>query len=464
MIAILCALLSGAFFYLSTNLGATWWLAWLAPVPVLWLAFGESKGWIVAASAFAALALGATNLLSAYAGVFPWAAFAIIFTLPPFLFALIVLGTRFVTRRVHPLAGMIAFAALWTSWDFAASFGPDGTAASPAYSQVGTPLLIQTASLFGLWSITFLLGFVAAGIALSLQSRKALPAVLAAAVFALNAGFGAWRIAEVPQTPTMRVGLLANDRLADDAFADDRSKALGVIQAYAGAARGLDKPQLIVMPEHLAILRDAWREDARAILQSLADDTGAVVVIGLDRRGDKERSNIAWAFLPRATPLTYTKRRLVPGLERMFTPGSGPLALGGGKAVEICKDMDFQAMLRKDSVEVAPSLMAVPAWDFERDAFAHARMALMRSVENGFAMARAARNGILTLSDAHGRILASRQSGAESGFTTLTGEIPLGVQGGRTLYDRIGDAFACICLILSATLLVLALLRRRVID
>lgn len=473
MTAIVCTLLSGAFFYLSTNLGEVWWLAWLAPVPVLWLAFGGEKNWVVAASAFAGVALGATNLLGAYGAVFPWPVLATIFIVPPALFALIVLGTRLVARRVHPAAGMFAFAALWTTWDFLASFGPDGTAASPAYSQVGAPILIQSAALFGLWSITFLLGFVAAGSALTLRTRKFLPAALALAAFALNAGYGAWRIAQAPQTPTIRAGLVANDRLADAAFADDRDTALAVIRAYAGAAGTLDRPQLIVMPEHLAILRAAWRDDAQKILQGLADATGAIVVIGLDERDGTVRHNIAWVFRPRAgNPLIYEKRRLVPGLERMFTPGTAPLPLGDRKGVEICKDMDFQAMLRADAVAVAPDLMAVPAWDFERDAFGHARMAILRGVENGFAMARAARNGLLSLSDAYGRISAMRASGpgdgfaapGNDGFNTLMGSVPLGSQGGRTLYDRIGDIFAWAALALAATLLILAFVRGRVVS
>ena len=47
MTAIACALLSAIGFYFSIGLGEQWWLAWLAPVPVLWLAFGETKGWQV---------------------------------------------------------------------------------------------------------------------------------------------------------------------------------------------------------------------------------------------------------------------------------------------------------------------------------------------------------------------------------------------------------------------------------
>jgi hypothetical protein len=35
MTAIACALLSAVGFYFSTGLGEQWWLAWIAPVPVL---------------------------------------------------------------------------------------------------------------------------------------------------------------------------------------------------------------------------------------------------------------------------------------------------------------------------------------------------------------------------------------------------------------------------------------------
>ncbi len=47
--------------------------------------------------------------------------------------------------------------------------------------------------------------------------------------------------------------------------------------------------------------------------------------------------------------------------------------------------------------------MLVPAWDFRRDGRLHARMAVVRGVENGFALARSAAMGRLTVSDSHGR-------------------------------------------------------------
>ena len=53
MIATACALLSAAGFYFSLGLGNQWWLAWIAPVPVLWFAFGPAKPWTAFLAAFA---------------------------------------------------------------------------------------------------------------------------------------------------------------------------------------------------------------------------------------------------------------------------------------------------------------------------------------------------------------------------------------------------------------------------
>lgn len=188
MTAILCTLLSGICFYFSIALGGQWWLAWLAPIPVLWLAFGEGNWRIAGLVCWVAMALGTLNLLPAYAGELPTLMLAVAIAVPGLLFAASVLGGRFVARRISPLAGVLAFASLWTGWDFLVSLGRNGTAISPAYSQVGAPVLIQGASVLGLWLVTFLLGFVAAGIAMSIAKRRAALAVAAIVVFVHGAG------------------------------------------------------------------------------------------------------------------------------------------------------------------------------------------------------------------------------------------------------------------------------------
>jgi apolipoprotein N-acyltransferase len=101
----------------------------------------------------------------------------------------------------------------------------------------------------------------------------------------------------------------------------------------------------------------------------------------------------------------------------------------------------------------------VPAWDFDADGWSHARVAILRSVENGVPMARAARQGLLTLSDRYGRIVAMEKTGGD--FVSLTGELPLDGRGGNTVYDRIGDAFGWLCVGVGFGVMAASFVRRK---
>jgi apolipoprotein N-acyltransferase len=140
----------------------------------------------------------------------------------------------------------------------------------------------------------------------------------------------------------------------------------------------------------------------------------------------------------------YTKRHPVPGLEARFKPGHESGWLGRSRAMEICKDMDFPPTIRGDAA-MGVRLMGVPAGDFHADAWLHGRMSVMRGVENGFAIVRAAHAGLVTASDAQGRLVAS-ETVARSGLTMIVADLPLGP--GPTLYTRIGNAFGWLCVVL----------------
>jgi apolipoprotein N-acyltransferase len=441
-------------FYFSLGLGDQWWLAWIAPVPVLWFAFGRARPWPAFFAAFAAFALGGTSILRAYAGSLPLPVLVLAIGGPALAFAASVMGARRVQRVVGPIAAMFAFAAIWTAFDFLSSFSrAGGSVATPAAGEVGAPLFIQSASLFGFLVITFRLGVVAAGIALSLRGRNPVPVLIAAALFAVNAGYGYWRIS-APPGRTMRVALIDSNDTFGPTQRYNRAKVFADIDAYVAEIEKLRAAHvsLIVLPENIARVAPAWRSEAQARLAAAANDVHATLVAGFDTYLDGAQRNVSWAFVPGAAqPVTYMKRRLVPVLETsIFTPGPGPKALANGIGLEICKDMDFQAMIRADEVATHPELLAVPAWDFDKDDWSHAR------VENGVPMARSARDGLLTLNDRYGRIIAAART--QSGFRTLIGNLPLAGRGGDTLYDRIGDVFGWLCVIAGIGLLGLTVL------
>ncbi|HEY4124318.1 MAG TPA: nitrilase-related carbon-nitrogen hydrolase [Rhizomicrobium sp.] len=460
MIAALCAALSGLAFFASTGLGVIWPLAWLAPAPVLWLAFGDARTRTVAWSAFAAFAIGNTNLLPAYYDTLPMVPFIAGIAIAALGFAGAVLAARFVQRRVSGVAAMIAFAALWTGFEYLSSFGPNGAVASIAYALVGVPVMAQTASLFGIWSVTFILCFVPAGLALFWQTRAATPLLLAICAFAANALYGHWHIHNSPQT--MRVALAVSEDASDSAPADNTTDAIAAIDAYGALIGSLAErtPDLIVLPERITVLKPQWRALALKKMSDAAKVANATVVAGFIEATPKGQHNVALIFRPDKTaPQIYVKRKLVPGLEDDITPGTTPLVLADGIGIEICKDMDFHSMLRADST-LHPRLIAVPAEDFEEDAYGHARVAIMRGIENGVSIARTAREGLLTLSDPYGRII-NRRSSMGDATMTLVGEMPVGEGAGHTFYSRIGDVFAWAAMVLGAGLLGLAFARRK---
>lgn len=460
MTAFLCALLSAIGFYFSIGLGDQWWLAWLAPVPVLWLAFGETKGWQVFFAAWLGCALGSASILRAYLGLLPAPLLALSLLGPSLCFAGSVMGARRVQRAFGAVPAMLAFAALWAAFDFLIAFNRGGgSVATPAAAEVGAPMLIQTASLVGFTGITFLMGFVAAGIALALRIRKALPAVLAVAVFAANAGFGYVRMS-APPDGHIRVGLVDTDTRVHAIFREDGKLTLQTVDAYTAQMSKLKDVRLIVAPENTARVMPAWRDETAGRLVAAADKANATIVAGFNDWSNGKRHNIAFAATAGGEmPQAYIKRQLVPGLETpLYTPGSAPLALANGTGVEICKDMDFQRMVRSDEIATRPRLLAVPAWDFDADDWSHARVAILRSVENGVPMARAARDGLLTLNDRYGSLVAMKRTGGD--FVSLVGDLPLDGRGGNTLYDRIGDAFGWLCAGLGFGLATASFMRR----
>jgi len=445
-IPLFCAILTGAGLALSNHFGAMWSLAWVAPVPVLALAFGRVNPVVVLTAALAAGVLAGLALVAPYLEVVPGPTLAGAIALNGIGFAVCVMLARFAGRTAFPIAAPLVFAALWTVWDFVAASGPDGALASPAYGQAGIPILIQAVPLFGAWVVTFLIGAMAGLVALAFARRNSLYLLPAAALITANLVYGTMAL-KAPQGPERRVMLIDSDALAEASTIDSRNIALGAVLAYAAEirlkAKGAD---LVVLPERIAILRTGWRDEALDYLQAVSSTTGAEIVAGFELRGQAGARNIAYTIKPDGSaPTAYVQTSMQGGTTKNV-------------AVAISHDVNFFDAMRMRMASLHTGLVAIPAWDFGSDGGAEARKAVMRGLESGFAVARAARNGRLTLSDAQGRILAMTSTGPD-GFTVLSRHVAIGPDPGDTLYDRIGDVFVWVSAFLGGGLIFFGLLR-----
>lgn len=458
MIVLLCAAASGAMFYLSQGLDDVWGLAWIAPLPLLWLAYGQTPRRQLFPASLAAFAAGQVYLVQCYWGMLPWFAMALMILGTGMVFALVMDGARAAWRHLPAWAALFAFPVFWTAFEFLFSLvSPHGAFSSIAYSQVPWPPALQVASLFGLHAVTFVLCLFASAVAAA--ARGARPAGwlgMGLCVAALLSG--AARLAQ-PSGPAMTVAALADG--------EGRLKTIHnwtpagtheLAQRYAAAARreAALGARLVVIPETALMADSAWRDAALKPLADAARQAHVTIVAGTFQ--SHPWRNAALAFSPDGHVQSYDKRHLlIPGEDR-FTPGSRPGYLGAGRAVAICKDLDFPRTISADARRGDIRIMAVPANDFGKDGWIHARMAVMRGVENGFAVVRAAFNGLETVSDAQGRVLARADTGAP-GMVALRAAVPLGP--GATLYTRIGDLFAWACVAAALGLGAAAFLRRR---
>ena len=84
-------------------------------------------------------------------------------------------------------------------------------------------------------------------------------------------------------------------------------------------------------------------------------------------------------------------------------------------------------------------LLLVPAWDFVHDSAVLARIAAMRAVEGGFAVARPAQEGLVAVSDPRGRLIAQT---ATAGRPEVLLVIDVASGSAPTVYARSGDWFA----------------------
>ncbi|WP_426663794.1 nitrilase-related carbon-nitrogen hydrolase [Rhodanobacter aciditrophus] len=444
MITLLAAALSGIMFYLSQGYDHVWAMVWLAPVPLLWLAYGNTRTWqVIVASAIALLGGAGYILQSPYLHLIPPLVLTSVLVVDVGLFCVAVWFARFVQRRASPLLTLFAFPACWTAFEFLIELqSPNGTYGSLAYSTMSAPVLIQSASLLGMYAVTFLICLFANTLAMALWLKRNTAAVgLGLTICVANLVFGIVRLVQ-PQPDVLRVaGIVDETAVAESWRAKTVSADLAVTETYARDTRAAAREgaRLVVTSEGGMASTPAGQGAIVAPLVAAARDTGVQIIAGFHSTAPS--ADFALAIAPDGGIQRYDKRHPVPGLEDDLTPGHVSGWLGNGRAEEICKDMDFPDTIRSDAAK-GIRLMGVPAGDMGIDGWQHGIMSVMRGVEGGFSIVRAAHDGLVFASDAQGRLVALKKD-APAGLTMVVADLPLGP--GPTLYTRIGNVFPWLC-------------------
>ena len=441
------SVLCGALLAMSYAMHPIWWAAWLAPAPVIVATLRAPVAHRRGLTLLSGL-IGGASSFSYHLTVGGWFAALLILVLVALAWSSAArLTTTFVERqRFFP--AVLAVPVTWAAIDtLLIHVSPHGSAGSIAYSQMNALPVIQIASIGGISAITFviLLGGSLVGIMLATKmnmARQGALLVFAVAVIGATLLFGFMRLSGAAPALGPRVALIATDGIPSQPRNWDAFR-----RAYGPEiARVVEPGSIVLLPEGVVRLPVAVIDQGARSLAAYAAQASATIVVGVIVDEAKRVTNRALIARPDGSYRWYVKQHLVPGVEAGITPGTSAVVLHDGMAgigVAICKDMHFPTLGRDYARENA-RLMLVPANDFEVDDWLTARMTVLRGVEVGSSIARAARHGISFVSDRYGRVIAERRSSATLG--ALVTRMPID-PGDATIYGKFGGVFGWLCVL-----------------
>lgn len=429
------------------GLEPVWWLAWIAPAPLLVAALRSGTA-TARLLVLAASLIATSGPFSYFALLMPVPAAVLVTVLLALTWTLVILLARRVMLRTASPWAVLAYPLLWCAVDtLMATLHPDGNWSSLAYSQAGFAPVVQVVSLAGVAGLVFGLSLVPSAIAFVVTRgwRAArVPALATVAVVAAIFAFGYTRIPAAAPAGGELVGLVSIDDFIGPRVPAAHAERIWAQYERHVAALAAHGARIVVLPEKIAVLAPDAAAQLSRRLATLAARHRLWLVVGVGTDDGGRKHNLAWLFGPDGLlGASYVKHHMAPP-EREFLPGAAydvRTIAGTAYGLAICKDMHFAGMGRAYGQRGAQAML-VPAWDFGLDAHYAARLSALRGVESGFAMVRVARDGLLTVTDAYGRVSAETRSAPLPGATLLAA---LPAQRIGTLYARTGDAFGWLC-------------------
>ena len=489
-------LVSGLMLFLAFDPAAIAPLAWVAAVPLLWLAaqhpvkalwagyiagavfFLGGLAWVGHATAAGAILLGL--FLGLYVMSFAWAAGAI------------------KQRLRMPLA--IAAPLAWVTLEaIRSNFMTGFPYLLLGHSQIGNLRLMQIIDITGVYGVSFIVMCVNGLIAdffFVPKGRVPRQAMISAAVVAVLIGgavlYGHLRIKWLNTQPGPEVAIVqANipQEIKNEYTLDEARKALVKHQNLTSecmrhAENRLNPelpPPLVIWPETalpgIYNHPDNWVIEYRASLdRQMMGKLGVrkMLLGAIMKDGDGEQRDIRNSALllhgQASEPERYDKMHLVPFGEyiplrgllpfvKTVVPIDVPFSSGseyklfeheGHKfGVVICYEDVFPGLVRKFVAKGAVFIVNISneGWFFKSaEADQHLAIARCRAIENRVGLVRGTNSGISCLIDPAGRVQKVIEHDGERKLVEgwLTGRVTLG-EGGA-VYTRIGDTFALVCI------------------
>lgn len=357
------------------------------------------------------------------------------------------------------------------------------------YTQWNVPQVLYIASFTGVYGISFLIAFVGASVGWCFGQtglRKGLwQLVLATLVFACVYGFGqhmqdkfARFLANPRSLLTVQAAILQPNIDQYKKWTVEYEEEIAQTLKEMGGSLAGGNTYLAVWPES-AVPGSLTEEKYFNLFADIGQKSGAYQVIGSNIFMSEDEQYVgAYLLTPDAQGLSaYRKEKLVPfgefipfewllkyvlkdievmGSLGSFLPGpyNQPLLEAGGIKLgsTVCYESIFPQLWRRQNKNGAQLFVNITndAWFFNTAApYQHLAANVLRAVENGRPVLRAANTGFSAYIDAFGNV---KQKSHLFTQEILTAGVPLSVTDRVTFYTQWGDWFAWVCAVLFFTI------------
>lgn len=358
-------------------------------------------------------------------------------------------------------------------------------------------IVLQSASLFGSYFVTFIMVLVNSLLAASLlnlsenKNKSRMYAIVGAGIFLLNFAFGALRINLAGQSDAKQLNAVVLQ--GNIPSGEKWSGEVDEREIYLELAEGFDTSEfdadIAVMPETAFPTTlypfDGCDSPAEKTLMSLSEKIDATLFAGAFNKQDGKSFNSVFAYnsegciakpydkyniVPFGEYLPYRDiiRTLVPSLSEINMLSSdlsrgenfNPIETENGKAAcLVCFDSIFPNTARKQVKNGAGFIVISTndSWYKTSSAiYQHADHAVMRAIENNVPVIRSANTGVSRIIDGFGRVVEQSKVNER---TVIKASV--GLPGKVSLYTRIGDVFVPFSFVCIVCSLILGFIRKK---
>ena len=414
---------------------------------------------------------------------------------------------RLTRAHARGFIGTLIFPAAYVFLEFYDSFTGGASWSSIAHTQYQFPALLQIASVFGMYGISFMVYWFASLINWMAAAKwqwaeLRTGTVTAGTVYFLVLAFGLLRIGfnnnGTAETVKIAGVTIDNTNVMETLYKDEFGKTISIPPETSQTSPLLQEANKAMVPFIENPFADKYRNARRVMDENLnrlfsqsvtLADRGARIVVWSEAIGLSFNRNEE-AIIERGKQLARDKEiYLIMGLG-VINPGpvdgkrlllvnktitltpdgelanvylkSNPVPFAeqdygsddiipviqtpyGNLSPVICYDADFNPFM-KQTGQKGTDILVVPSGDWKAIAPYHSYMAALRGIENGLSVVRPVSRGTSLATDAYGNVLAVSNF-FDSDGKVLEAAVP--TRGVNTLYNRIGDILAYLCIALT---------------